>query len=52
MLLFVMVAMTALGVCAGYVAVGLARTQEREAGYIECEKRLEILRRQLRNRKR
>lgn len=52
MLLIAAAFMTIFGVLCGYVAVGLARTQEREAGYVECEKRLEILRRQLRYRTR
>lgn len=51
MLLLVAAVMTVIGVLCGYVAVGLARTQERAVGYVECEKRLDILRRQLRNRK-
>jgi hypothetical protein len=50
MLLLVAAVMTGLGVIFGYVAVGMARTQERALGYEECEKRLEILRRQLRRR--
>lgn len=50
MLLLVAITMTLLGVFSGYIAVGLARTQERALGYEECEKRLEILRKQLRRR--
>lgn len=52
MVFLVAAAMTILGVSAGYIAVGLARTQERALGYEECEKRLDILRRQLANRRR
>lgn len=50
MLFAAAIVLTVLGVMCGYVAVGLARTQERSRGYIECEKRLELLRKQLRRR--
>lgn len=52
MLLAVAAVLTGLGLLFGYVAVGMARTMERAIGYEECEKRLEILRRQLRKRTR
>lgn len=52
MLFIVAAIMAGLGIFFGYVAVGIARTQERAVGYVECEKRLDILRRQLRNRTR
>lgn len=50
MTFLVAAAMTVAGLFFTYVAVGLARTQERRRGFDECEKRLEILRRQLRRR--
>lgn len=50
MLLIVAALMTGLGLFFGYVAVGMARTKERALGYEDCEKRLDILRRQLRRR--
>lgn len=44
-------AVSALLVIAGavstYVGIGLARSDERQRGYAECEQRLEILRKQL-----
>lgn len=40
--------LTVLGLFLSYISAGLARTAERNRGYIECEKRLEILRRQVR----
>lgn len=36
------------GAVSTYVGVGLARSQERARSYVECEERLEILRRQIR----
>jgi hypothetical protein len=39
--------LTVAGLFFTYVAVGLARTQERKRGYDECERRLVMLRRQL-----
>lgn len=45
-------ALSALLVVAGavstYVGVGLARSDERRRGYLECEERLQLLRNQLR----
>jgi hypothetical protein len=40
--------LTVSGLFFTYVAVGLARTKERSRGLDECEKRLDLLRRQLR----
>jgi uncharacterized membrane protein len=31
-----------------YISVGLVRSQEKQRGFEECERRLEILRRQIR----
>jgi len=35
------------GAVSAYVAVGFARADEKKRGYIECEQRLDVLRRQL-----
>ena len=40
--------LTVAGVVSTYVGMGLARSQERQRGYLECEERLEILRKQIR----
>ncbi len=50
MVWFVAFFLTVAGLFFTYVAVGLARTAEKKRGYIECERRLEILRKQLRRR--
>lgn len=50
MVYFVAAFLTISGLFFTYVAVGLARTQERRRGFEECEKRLDLLRRQLRRR--
>ena len=42
--------LTVAGLFFTYVAVGLSRTAEKKRGYVECEQRLEILRKQLRKR--
>jgi hypothetical protein len=42
--------LTVSGLFFTYVAVGLARTAEKRRSYLECEKRLEVVRRQLRRR--
>ena len=51
MLLLVAAGLTVLGLFFGYIAVGLARTQEKRLGYEECERRLAILRRSLTGRR-
>ena len=47
MLLAVSALLTIAGVVSSYVAAGLARSQERERGYRECEQRLQLLRQQM-----
>jgi hypothetical protein len=42
--------LTISGLVSTYVGVGLARSTEQKRGYEECEDRLDVLRRQLRNR--
>jgi hypothetical protein len=39
--------LTVSGLFFTYVAVGLVRNKERQRGYLECEDRLDILRKQL-----
>lgn len=39
--------LTVSGIFFTYVAVGLTRTAERRRGFLECEERLDLLRRQL-----
>ena len=51
MLLLVAAGLAILGVFCGYIAVGMARTQEKRLGYEECERRLDILRKQLNRRR-
>lgn len=48
MLFLVAFFLTVSGLFFTYIAVGLARTAEKKRGYIECERRLEVIRRQLR----
>ena len=48
MLFAVAALLTVAGIVSTYVGVGLARSQERKRGYVECEERLELLRRQIR----
>lgn len=40
--------LTVAGMISTYVGMGLARSQERQRGYLECEERLELLRKQIR----
>lgn len=40
--------LTVAGAAATYVGMGLARSSERSRGYEECERRLEVLRKQIR----
>ena len=50
-MIFVLAALfTVTGVASSYVAAGMARSTERRRGNIECEERLELLRRQSRRR--
>lgn len=42
--------LTVSGLFFTYVAVGLTRTAEKKRGFDECEKRLEVVRKQLRKR--
>lgn len=42
--------LTVSGVFFTYIAVGLARTTEKRRSFLECEERLEVVRRQLRRR--
>ena len=50
-MIFVVAAfLTISGLFVTYVAVGLARTAEKRRGFIECEERLEVVRKQLRRR--
>ena len=48
MVFVVAIFMTIAGSTFTYVAVGIARTQERKRGYLECEQRLDLLRKQIR----
>jgi hypothetical protein len=48
MLFFVAALLTVAGAVSTYIGVGLARSEERRRGYLECEERLDILRRQIR----
>ena len=48
MLIAVSALLTVAGVASTYVGVGMARSQERKRGYLECEQRLELLRKQIR----
>ncbi len=50
MIFVVAVLLTVSGLFLTYVAVGLARTAEKKRGFLECEQRLEVVRRQLRRR--
>lgn len=50
MVWFVAFFLTVAGLFFTYVAVGLARTAEKRRGFLECEERLEVVRRQLRRR--
>lgn len=50
MIFIVSAALTIAGLFFTYVAVGLARTAEKRRGFLECEERLEVVRRQLRRR--
>jgi hypothetical protein len=52
MLFVAAIVLTFLGLLCGYIAVGLARVTERTRGFVECEERLAILRRQLTRRMR
>lgn len=52
MVFVVSVFFTVAGSFFTYVAVGLARSQERRRGYLECEERLDLLRKQIRRLKR
>lgn len=48
MLIVVSAVLTIAGAVSTYVAVGLTRAQERRRCYQECERQLELLRRQIR----
>jgi hypothetical protein len=48
MLLAVSALLTIAGAASTYVAIGMTRAQERRRCYQECERQLELLRRQLR----
>lgn len=48
MLFAVSALLTVAGAVATYVGMGLARSAERQRGYEECERRLELLRKQIR----
>lgn len=50
MIYVVAIFLTVSGLFFTYVAVGLARTAEKRRGFLECEERLEVVRRQLRRR--
>jgi hypothetical protein len=50
MVYFVAFFLTVAGLFFTYVAVGLTRTAEKKRGFLECEERLDVVRRQLRRR--
>lgn len=50
MIFVVAFGLTIVGLFCVYVAVGLARTTEKKRGFLECEERIEVVRRQLRRR--
>ena len=50
MIFVIAVFLTISGLFFTYVAVGLTRTAEKRRGFLECEERLEVVRKQLRRR--
>jgi hypothetical protein len=52
MLILLAVFLTVTGLFFTYVTVGLVRAGEKRRGYLECEERLRLLRRQLTRRNR
>jgi hypothetical protein len=48
MIFLVSVILTVAGIVSTYVGIGLARSEERRLGNIDCDRRLQLLRNQLR----